>query len=113
MERVRFQSLAVILRRNPPQGARAPVVDNHGKTHHAKGGQAGLDLHMAIEETQPRFVNDRHARQQQQTGFKEGREVLDFAMAILVVSIGGFVGNADREERNQRRDQIQPGMRGF
>ena len=46
-------------------------------------------------------------------GFYEGGEVLDFAVAVLMVGVGGLVGDSDGEIGKQGRDQIESGVRGF
>ena len=44
---------------------------------------------------------------------RERREVLRLAVAVLVAGVGGTRGDADREERQQRRDEVGAGVRGL
>ena len=36
-----------------------------------------------------------------------------FAVAVLMIGVGGLVGDADREKSQQRGDQVEAGVRGF
>ena len=77
--------------------------------HHHKCPRRRLDLNVLKEQPLDRLVHDPNAGQQQQAGFDEGGEILNFAVAVLVVRIGGLVGNPHREKRDQRRrpDPVQ------
>ena len=43
-------------------------------------------------------------------GFDKGGKILDFPVSILMVGVGWLVGDANREKREDRSDQIKPGM---
>ena len=113
VESVGFQSLAVVLSGNAPQDAGTPPIDAHGEQHHRKSGDRWLDFDAAEEETNHGLVNDPDAGEQQQSGFHESGEILDFAVTVLVLGVGGLIGNADGEECQNGGDQVESGVRGF
>ncbi len=47
VERVGFQSLAVVLGCDAAQGARTPPVNGHGDQHYGEGPHGGFDLDAA------------------------------------------------------------------
>ena len=101
------------LRAMRPRARERHQSTRHRKQHHGEGGDRGLDIDAAKEEAEHGLVDDPGAGQQQQAGFDEGGKVFDFAVAVLVVGVGGLVGDADRKKGQQRCDQIEPGVRGF
>ena len=48
-----------------------------------------------------------------QAGFDEGGKILDFAVTVLMIGVGGLVGNTDGEKCQDGGDQVEPGVRGF
>ncbi len=54
------------------------------------------------------FVDDPGAGQQQQPGFDERRKVFNFTVAVLMVGIGGLVGNADRKKVSSEAIRSSP-----
>ena len=62
---------------------------------------------MNASETIQRQVSE------QETGFDEGGKALHSSVAILMVGIGGLIGDANGKKCNQRRNQIEPGVGGF
>ena len=44
-------------------------------------------------------------------GLDKSGEVLYLAVAVLMIGVGGLVGDADRKECDNRRNQIEPGVR--
>src|SRR5271167_1510176 len=59
------------------------------------------------------FIDDPNAGQEKQAGFDEGRKILDFPVAVLMVRVGGFVGDADRKIGYGSRYQVEARMGGF
>ena len=59
------------------------------------------------------FVDDVAASGQQESGFHEGREVFEFAVSVLVIGVSRAVRNANRQQSDHRRDQIQRRVRRF
>ncbi len=113
MQGVSLQRLAIVLVGDPLQGPRPPPVHRHRGKHHQECRQAGLNLHVTEEQAPHGLVDDPHASQQQQAGFDEGGKVLDFAVTILVVGIGGLVGNPHRKQRDDGGDQVESRVCGF
>ena len=113
MQGVGFESLAFVFRGDAAEGARTPPVHSHGDQHHGECPDRRFDFDVAEKQAHDRFVDDPGAGQQKQAGFNEGGKIFDFAVAILVVGVGGLVGNSDGEIGEQRGDQIERGVRGF
>ncbi len=113
MQCVGFESLAFVLGGDAAESAGTPPIDGHRDEHHGECPDGWFDLNAAEEQTHDRFVDDPDAGQQKQAGFDEGGEVLDLAVAILMVGVGGLVGDSDREICEQGGDQIQSRVRGF
>ena len=102
MQGVGFQSLTVVLVRDSAKSAGAPPVDDHREQHDGKCRDRGFDLYAAEEESQSGFIDDPGAGQKEKCGFDERREVLDFAVTVLMLGVGGFVGDANRKECQDR-----------
>ena len=94
-----------------PERAGAPGVDRHRQQHDQERGHARLNFHAVKEQPLDRFIDDPDAGQQQQTGFDEGRKILELAVPVLVIGIRRLVGNPNRKKRHQGRDQVQSGVR--
>jgi hypothetical protein len=113
VECIGFQRLAIVFGGDAAQGAGAPVVHRHGDQHNDKGPDRRLDINAAEKQAHNRFVDDPDAGQQQQAGFDEGRKVFHFAVAVLMVGIGGLVGDSDGQIGQRGGDEIQRGVRGL
>ena len=113
MQRIGFQRLTVVLRRNAPKGAGAPGVDRDRKEHDQEGSHGRLNLHAVKEQTPHRFIDDPDAGHQQQTGFDEGGKILKLAVSVLVIGIRRLIGNPHRKKCHQGCDQIQSRMCGL
>jgi len=59
-----------------------------------------------------RFPDDPNAGDSHEAGFEECREVLNFAVSVGMVFIGGLVGDANREEGEGRACEIEAGVSG-
>ena len=57
-----------------------------------------------------RAPDDEDAGDDEDRALGERREVLGLPVAVLVAGIGGPHGDADREERQQRGDEIGAGV---
>ena len=82
-----------------------------GERHDEERGHARLNFHAVKKQPRDRFIDDPDAGQQQQAGFDEGGKILKLAVTVLVIGIGGFVGNPHGKKRHQGGDQIQSGVR--
>src|SRR5258708_40361503 len=60
-----------------------------------------------------RFVDDDYASQQQKAGFNESREALNLAVTILMIGVGGLVGDAYGQQCNDSGDQIEERVGGL
>ena len=96
-----------------PRARERQKSTHHRKQHHSEGDGSGLDFYVVEEQALDGLVDDDDARQKQETGFDEGGEILDFAVAVLVVGVGGLVGDADGKERDDRGDQVEKGVGSF
>lgn len=107
VERVGLERLAGVLVRHAAQRARAAVVENDRHGHHEHGPYVRLNLHGMEEEALDRLIDDPYAGGKEQAGFDEGGDVLDLAVAVLVLRVGGQVTDAHREEGDDRGHQIE------
>src|SRR6185437_7551248 len=113
VQRIGLERLAVILGGDLAQGAGAPEIYRHGDEHHGKSGDAGLDVDMMKEQAFGSFVDDPDAGEQQKAGLDESGEVFHLAVSVLVIGVGRLVRDADRHQRNDRRDEIKNRVQGF
>src|ERR1700688_1502870 len=113
MERVGFQRLAVVFVGDAAKCARAPPVHAHREQHHRKSGDGRLNFDSPEKESHCGLVDDPGASEQEQPGFDEGGKIFDFAMAVLMIRVGGLIGDADRKKSEDRGDQIESGMGRF
>ena len=113
MKRVGFERLAVILGSDLAQRPRTPEVHRHGNEHDGESRDAGLDLDVVKEQPLDRLVDDPNTGKQEQTGFDKRGEILHLAMSVLMVGVGRLVGDSNRHQRDDCRDQIEHGVQGF
>src|SRR5262249_55465891 len=71
------------------------------------------DMNVVKEQALDGFVDDDHAGKQKESSLDKGRKVFDFLVSVLVVGVGGLVGEAHGDQRNDCRDQIEAGMSGL
>ena len=57
--------------------------------------------------------DDPDAGGEHDAGLDEGGERLDLAVTVVVIFVGGPVGDLDGEERDGGGDEVDCGMRGF
>ena len=60
-----------------------------------------------------RFADHSDGKHEQQCGFGKRADALDFAVAKLMLGIGGLAGNADGKIGQERRRKIDQGVAGF
>ena len=68
---------------------------------------------VRADEAFDRAFRDEEARDREEPGFAERREMLRLAVPELVRDIGRPRGNADREVREERRDEIRARVDGL
>ena len=96
---VGFERLALVLGGDAAESAGAPPVHGHGNQHYNESPDGGFDFNPAEKQSHGRFVDDPGASHQQQAGLYESGEIFDLAMAVLVVSVGGLIGDTNGEIR--------------
>src|SRR5437879_1589583 len=113
MQCVSLQGLAVVFICDSSEGARTPEIYRHREEQDQKRSHTRLDVYVMKKQSLHSFIDDDNAGEQQQASFDEGREILDFLVTVLVISVGGLVRQPDRNPGYNRRNQIEPGMRGL
>ncbi len=92
--------------RRAVQGAGTAHVD---RNHHADDREhvpARVRRRPVPGETVNRLIRDHDARDDQDRALAERRQVLGLAVAVGMLAVCGTPGDADGEERQQRRDQV-------
>ena len=108
MERVRLQRRALELARRAPGDERAARVDHDHDADDDERVPRSVDVRMpAAAQPLDRAQGDEHAREDEDRGLRERGEVLRLAVPVLVPDVGGPGGDADGEERQQRRNEIR------
>src|ERR1700726_2971991 len=97
MKGIGIQCLAVGFGCNPAEGPRAPKIYPHREKHDKERSQSRGDFNMIEEQPPARLIDDPYASEKKQCGFNKCGKILDFAVAVLVVGIGWFVGDSDRQ----------------
>ena len=114
MQRVGFQRLAPRLFGGARQRARAEEIDHDRHRDHAE--RPGIRDHhvlFVLGQALDRFP-DHHAREQeQQRRFRQRRNALDLAVAVMVFLVGRLAGNAHGGIGHHRGAEIDQRMAGF
>ena len=111
VHRVGRERRASELARRPKRDRHAAQVDGDHDRDDEKGVPDRIDgwLRRADEHVE-RAVRDVEADEHEQRGLSEGSEVLGLAVPVGMRAVGGATGDADGEERQQRGDEVGPGM---
>ena len=89
-------------------------VDGDGGDDHAERDGGGLHrVGMIADQPLGRFPHHHARENEQQRGLGERGDVLDLAVAVLVVPVGRLVGHAHREIGHHRRGEVDQGMGGL
>jgi len=110
VDRVGLQRRAGVLAGDAQERAGTGPVDHEGERHHQEGPVIGVDRVVLHEEPLHRLDDDPEAGQQQEEGLHQGGEVLDLAVAVLVLRVRRAAGDADRQKREARGQQIESGV---
>ena len=87
------------------------MSDRDGQAEDQKGpGGNGEGEVVVEEEAVDGLVDDPDGGGKHEAGFDEGGERLDFAVAVVVVVVGGAVGDLDGEEGDGRGDEVDAGV---
>ena len=111
VERVREERLARVPPRRAIGDKRAGDIDRQHERDRRKHPPGRLDLPLE-RPAEPRQSErrDDEADEREHGRLREGREVLGLPVTVLVSGIGRPPGDADREEGEQRGDEIGPGV---
>ena len=111
VERVRAQRLAAVAPRRPQRDDRAAEVDREHDPDDGEHPPARVDLALRAPTIRVDGERrDRDADEREHGRLRQCGEVLRLAVAVLVAGIGGPAGDADREEGQQRRDEVGAGV---
>ena len=114
MERVRLKRRAPVpVRRPPGDGRPARVEGDYGAEDEQRpAGRVDVGRGRAGQ-TQDRPPGDEERRSHEKRALGECREVVGLPVAVGVPSIGRPGRHADREEGQERRDEVGPGVDGL
>jgi hypothetical protein len=111
VEGVGLQGLALVLLRHAVEGARAGDVHDDREDHDAEGPGVGVDGGLLRgEEAVDGLPDDPDARDEEQEGLEEGREVFDLAVAVGMAQVGGAAREPHGEEGHDGGGEVQPGV---
>ncbi len=110
-ERRRWPAPAIRCAGHGAQLSRAPEVHADRSDEHQHRPQRMVQLHRAVEDALSRLPDDPRAGDGHEACLAEGREVLNFAVAVGVIFVRGLVADTDGEEGQRRTDQIEARVR--
>ena len=111
MQRVGFQRRARGIDGDAGQHAGAEEVDHDRGDDDAEGDRRRLDrMRMIADQPLPRFPHHHAGQGEQQRGLGEGGDVLDLAVAVLMVLVRRLVGPAHGEVGHHRRGEVDQRM---
>ena len=113
VQSIGFEGLALAFVSHAIERAGARPVDGNGGEHDDERPDVDLHLAAAVGEPVERGIDNPGAGGQQEDGFKQSGEVLDLAVAVAVVFIGGPGGGAYRNPGGAGGDKVQAGVRRF
>ena len=111
MNRVRAQCLAAVATGGAERDDGAGEIDREHDRHYDEQPPRGVDR-VARRPCEPCDGErcDGDADERQHGRLRQRSEVLRLPVPVLVPFVGRPAGDADREEREQRRDEIRPGV---
>ena len=105
------QSVRAVQAGNAAESARAGEIDNDGNQQHGERPQRRPERKVLVKEDALNRLGDNpEARAQHDEGLNQGGERLSFAVAVVVVCVGGAVGDLDREQGDGGGDEVDGGM---
>jgi hypothetical protein len=106
------ESVRSILACDAAEGARAGEIDGDGAEQHDEWCEGLPEREVVVEEDAVNRLGDQpDAGGKHDAGLDEGGEGLDLAMAVVVVLVGGAVGDLDGEEGDDGGDEVDAGVR--
>ena len=113
MQGIGSQCLAACLLGNPRQRPPAVEINNNGHNQNPEGQRGGVHRSRFKPQAVIGLVKH-HARQHhQQACFDQSGQRLDFAVAVMMVVVSGFVGGLDGKIGDHGSAGIQQRMTGF
>jgi hypothetical protein len=107
VERVRPERLAAVAPRGPERDDGPREVDREHDRDDEEDPPVGVDGVLGdADEARDGERRNRDADEREHGGLAERGEVLGLPVPVLVAAVGRAPGNADREERQQRRDEV-------
>ncbi len=114
VERVGLQRSAVVPAPDAQRDGGAGGVEGDHETEHGERVRRHLHVRVARpREPRDGEVGDAEARDHEERRLCQGREVLGLPVSVLVGAVGRPDGDADREERQQRGDEVGARVQGF
>ena len=115
MQGVGLQRLAIVFDGGFFQRTGAGDIDHDRDADHREMPKRSDSTSTAVVEKEPvaRFVDDPHAGDQQQQRLEQRREILELAVAVGMLAVGGQARHPHGPKRHGGGDQVQGGMRRF
>ena len=111
VDRVRAQRLAAVAARRAERDDRAGEVDREHDRHDDEEPPRRVDLGLVAPVSRvDRERRDGDADEREHGRLRQRGEMLGLPVPVLVPLVGGPAGDADREERQQRGDEVRPGV---
>lgn len=104
MESVCFKRFADVLLRHFVESAGTGQVNGQSHAEDQDGGETGLNVDGMEEQTIESLIDDVKGGDDEKSGFKEGREVFEFAVAVRVSRIRGLISDADGKKGDDGGD---------
>ena len=97
--------------RDAAKRTRAAEVDDDGDQQYGKGPERGQQRKMVVQQNAAEgLVDDPDAGGEHDAGLDEGCKRFHLAVAVVVLFVGGTVGNLDGEEGDGRGDEVDGGV---
>ena len=111
MERVRGERRALVAGARPSRDRRPARVDGDDDEDDDERVPRRVDVRLGgADEHRQGAVRDVEAREHEDRGLAERGQVLGLAVPVGMPAVGGAAGDADREEREKRGDEVGAGV---
>jgi hypothetical protein len=106
VQRVGCERIAVVPLGHRVKAAGAREVDRDGEQKNQKRPDTVTHRNRVDKNPNDRFGGNPYAGGEHQEGFNETRKIFDLGVAVRVIVVGGFVGDAHAEQREAGSDEI-------
>src|SRR6516162_41167 len=113
MERVRFERFARIFFCHTAERPRSYKVDSHTRGKNPHGRHAGSNVYGRGNQPAKGFPNNINRGENQKACFDECGKALDFAVAVEMLGVGGFVRHAYRKIGDDCGDEVENRVQRF